>query len=252
MTLALDPQLKGNFDANGFVAVREFLSPGEVADMHRHLERLIRDTLPLLPSNKVMYEDKARPETFKQIANLHQLDPFFGRFAFGDRVIGLAELLLGPHVRFDSVQYFNKPPRVGRETPPHQDGYYWMLEPNEGLTMWLALDPVDDENGCVRYIPGSHRAGLRPHARTNTLGFSQGIAEYGDADKAPEVAMHAQPGDLLVHHALTIHRADNNNSTRSRRALGATFFAAHVREDAVAKERYRKSLEQELAAVGKL
>ena len=94
----------------------------------------------------------------------------------------LAELLLdGPVVPKD-LQYFNKPPGIGKPTPAHQDGYYFMLDPCEALTIWVALDHVDDENGCVRYVTGSHKRGMRPHCRTQTLGFSQGITDYGELD----------------------------------------------------------------------
>ena len=127
-----------------------------------------------------------------------------------------------------------------------------MREPNEALMMWLALDVVDEKNGCVRYVPGSHRAGVRPHARTGVLGFSQGITDFGPADLQKEVAFPARPGDLLVHHALTIHRADGNNSDRTRKALGFIYYAARPREDTERQNTYAKNLKAELVQQGKL
>ena len=120
--------------------------------------------------------------------------------------------------------------------------------------MWLALDEVVEENGCVRYVRGSHREGLRPHNRTQTLGFSQGISDFGnEQDKANEVICRAQPGDLLAHQAMTIHRAGANNSpTRSRRALGFIFYGVSAREDAAAHKAYQLKLDSELAASGKI
>ena len=61
-------------------------------------------------------------------------------------------------------EWFNKPPGTDSPTPPHQDNYYFSLKPPNVLTIWLALDPVDDENGCLRYVAGSHRDG-HPAAR---------------------------------------------------------------------------------------
>ena len=129
-----------------------------------------------------------------------------------------------------------------------------MLEPCRALTMWLALDEVDEENGCVRYVRGSHQEGLRPHSRTQTLGFSQGISDFGnEQDKASEVICRAQPGDLLAHQAMTIHWAGANNSpTRSRRALGFIFYGVNAREDAAAHKAYQLKLDSELAASGKI
>ena len=113
--------------------------------------------------------------------------------------------------------------------------------------MWLALEEVDEENGCVRYVRGSHLKAMRPHGRTKTAGFSQGITDYGtDNDRSNEVAIPATAGDLLIHHAMTIHRADGNQSaTRTRRALGFIYFSVAAKEDKVAKEAYLKLLAEE-------
>ena len=94
------------------------------------------------------------------------------------------------------------------------------LEPSEALTFWIALDEVDEENGCIRYLPGSHLQGYRPHAMSNVMGFSRGVTDYGDADRAAEHAIVASPGDLVIHHCMIVHRADPNPSDRWRRALG--------------------------------
>ena len=47
-----------------------------------------------------------------------------------------------------------------------------MLEPNEALTFWIPMDVVDESNGCIRYVRGSHKRGMRPHGKTATLGLA--------------------------------------------------------------------------------
>jgi phytanoyl-CoA hydroxylase len=120
--------------------------------------------------------------------------------------------------------------------------------------MWLALDDVDEENGCVRYVRGSHREAMRPHAASGVLGFSQGMTDFGtDDDLANEVALPAKPGDLLVHHAMTIHRAGGNESAnRTRRSLGFIYFAERARENREGKGAYQQRLKDELLAAGKI
>ena len=98
-----------------------------------------------------------------------------------------------------SIQYFNKVPSRSLPTPAHQDNFYFKLSPPQVITAWLALDPTDEENGCLRYVTGSHQRGLRPHAATQVLGFSQGITDYGPDDSARESIVTLQPGDLAVH-----------------------------------------------------
>ena len=242
-----------NFERDGFVAVSAFYASAELKKIEQKLIGFMSNKLSSLPPEHVFFEDINDPLSLKQIQRLHEHEPFFGQLMDG-RPRALAEELLGESVVSKNLQYFNKPPGLSKATPPHQDGYYFMLESCRALTMWVALDVVDEENGCVRYVRGSHTRGLRPHVRTDTLGFSQGISDYGsENDCGNESGCPAQPGDLLAHHALTIHRADANQSTtRSRRALGFIFYGKSAREDAGVHDIYQKQLAREMAEAGKI
>ena len=246
-------ELKNIFERDGFVAVEGFFSDSELIEIEAALDRFIREVNPTLPASDVFYEDKSNLSSLKQIQRMHEYDEFFDQLING-KPRRLAEELLGELVVGKNLQYFNKPPALGQATPPHQDGHYFMLEPCSALTMWMALDVVDEENGCVRYVRGSHRVGMRPHGRTETLGFSQGITDFGQAaDSRNEVACPAQPGDLLAHHALTIHRADANTSeTRSRRALGFIYYGESACENVQAHEAYQSLLATEMSVAGKI
>ena len=241
-----------DFEKDGFVLVPNFCSREELATIEFELARFVGNVMPGLPPADVFHEDRDDPSTLKQIQRMHQHDEFFASFV-KNQPRTLAEELLGEPVKIKNLQFFNKPPGKSKATPAHQDGQYFMLEPCRALTMWMALDPVDEENGCVRYLKGSHRDGLRTHERTQTLGFSQGIVGYGKNETGEEVPCPAQPGDLLAHHALTVHRADANLSqTRSRRALGFIFYGQSAREDKVAHATYQRKLAEEMSAEGKI
>lgn len=241
-------QLQSNFRENGFIFIPGFLNEEEVSLVHTHLEKLIREKVPSMPPEHAFYENKNDLTTLKQLQVLYTYDSFFYEMMFNSRFEKLARLLLDDTVVGKNMQYFNKPPQIGQATPPHQDGYYFMLEPNEAVTMWLGLDNVDEENGCVRYVKGSNSKGIRPHAKTQTLGFSQGISDYGnDDDRKNETWFTTKLGDLLAHHSLTIHRADKNNSdTRTRKALGFIYYAEKAKENKEAKSAYQQKLSEEI------
>lgn len=245
-------RLKNQFDQDGFVAIPGFLREAELAEVKNELDRYIKQRVPEIPRATVYYENRSDPSTLKQMAQIGTHDSYFASLIRRPKWTGLAEALLGDSVVPQNVEWFNKPPQIGKPTPPHQDGYYFMLEPNEALTMWLALDPVDESNGCVRYVAGSHRKGLRAHARTSVLGFSQGITKFGPEDRSAEVPMLAQPGDLLVHHSLTVHRAGGNPTERHRRSLGLIYYAQRARPDVERVAAYQKQLDAELLASGKI
>jgi phytanoyl-CoA hydroxylase len=224
----------------------------EVSSLQRELDRYVNEVAPRVPVTDVMYEDKQNPGTLKQLARIKQHDAYFADLINRPKWAGLAETLLADDVVSQELEWFNKPPVIGKPTPPHQDGYYFMLEPNEAVTMWLALDDVDESNGCMRYIPGSHCTGMRPHGQTQILGFSQGITDFGDTDRAAEVPIRGKPGDLLVHHSLTIHRAEGNPSNRHRRSLGFVYYAARARQDSKTLADYQQKLYKELNAAQKI
>ena len=247
--LQMDVRMETKFTDDGFVVLKNFLSQDEMFDLITQVDRFITEVVPNLPPHQVFYEDKEKPESLKQIQYLFKHDQYFHDLMVGSKFEELAAQLLQQPVRPVNMQFFNKPAGYGRATPAHQDGAYFMLEPNEAVTMWLALDKVDEENGCLRYSPGSHRDGIRAHARTSTLGFSLGLVNHS-ADG--EVLVLADPGDLAVHHAATTHRAEGNMSaTRSRKALGFIYYSARAKESPN-KERYQADLSRELLAAGRL
>ena len=234
-------EYKERFDRDGFVIIHQFLPPDELADLTENLDRYIKDVIPTRPDADAFYQDRDRPETLKQMQHMGN-EPYFNEYRKNRRWLTLAETLLGEPVEAQEPEWFNKPPGTEHPTPPHQDNYYFCLEPPQVITAWVALDTADEENGCLRYVSGSHRKGLRPHNASQVLGFSQGISDYGPQDESQEVAARLEPGDLTVHHGETIHRADPNQSAdRSRRA-----FALVIRGESCKRneERYASYLAQ--------
>ena len=250
----LEDEALRSYREHGFLEIRRFVAGLRLDKLIENVERFIRETVPGMPTEHTFYEDKSAADSLKQIQKMGDYDPWFHDLLTKGAFRKVAEKLLAGPVVPGNLQYFSKPADVGRPTPPHQDGYYFMLDPCEAITMWFALDKVDEENGCVRYVNGSQLRGMRPHARTQTLGFSQGITDYpSQEDSKFEIAVRADAGDLLVHDAMTIHRADGNISVeRSRRALGFVYYSERARVDTDAHAAYQKQLSQEMKAQGKI
>lgn len=242
--------LKSRFDRDGFLVVPSFVPEKDLAELRQNLDRYIRDVVPTLSDADAFYEDRSRPETLKQMQRM-AVDPFFAAYRANPRWIALAESLLGEPVVADEPEWFNKPPGTNHVTPPHQDNFYFSLKPPHVLTIWLALDPIDTENGCLRYVTASHQSGFRTHTRSKILGFSQGIADYGPQDFTNERAMLLQPGDAIIHHGMTIHRADANLSTkRHRRSFAIVFKATSCCRDEEAHQRYLASAKKQHDQMG--
>lgn len=245
-------ELTARFRERGYVALEGFLNSGEVDELRGEIARYVAAVAPSAPSSDVFFEVKGDSATLKQLVRMHEHDPWFAALLTAGRFPALAAELLGAPAVPKNLQYFNKPPGVSTPTPPHQDGFYFMLTPNEALTMWLALDDVDESNGCVRYVAGSHLGGVRPHGKTGVLGFSQGILDYSEGDREREAAIAARPGDLLVHHSLTIHRAEANASDRPRRALGLIYYSVDAKVDEEGHAAYQRAIREEWSKQGRI
>ena len=239
-----------DFKRDGYIAIRELYGQEKIAEINENIDRFVRDVVPSMPATRVYYEDKADKSTLKQIQKMFEFDDYFWQLMNHGPIKKLAESLLQEAVVPINMQLFNKPPASGGPTPPHQDGYYFHLKPCRAVTGWLALEPVDEENGCIHYVRGSHKTtGFRPHGRSNVLGFSQGITDFGsDNDIQNSVGFPGPAGTFLMHDARTIHYADANHSAdRSRRALGFIYYAESAQEDIDAKNAYQAKLDQQLA-----
>lgn len=241
---------KQRYDQHGFVIVRQMLDDASLSELRGNLDRYIRDIVPSLPDSAAFYEDRSRPETLKQMQHMG-CDPWFLEYVKHPAWTALAEALIGEPASCEQPEWFNKPPGTNHVTPPHQDNYYFCLAPANVLTIWLALDAVDAENGCLRYVDGSHRLGFRTHARSRILGFSQGITDYAADDFTREVAILLQPGDAVVHHGMTIHRADANlSATRNRRSFAMVFRGESCQRDEAAYSRYTAAAREQHEAMG--
>ena len=241
---------KLDYDRDGFVVVRNFLANGDLAALSQNLDRYIQDVVPELPDSAAFYDEVGRPESLKQLQHMGR-DEFFDGYRRNLRWSALAATLVGESVKAQEPEWFNKPPGTIHPTPPHQDNFYFCLRPPNVVTLWLALDPVDEENGCLRYVSGSHKHGIRDHQLSDVLGFSQTVVDYNDEDTSREHMICLEPGDLVAHHGETIHRADPNRSpARHRRAFAMVFRGENCQRDKVAFDRYQSALQNQHESFG--
>ncbi len=190
-------ELKQDFERDGYVAIKGFLDEQQSLELISQTKRFVKEVVPSIPVEEVYYEDKTDKSTLKQVQKVYDYDDYYLKLATSKLVVSLAEKLLGGPVELKNMQYFNKVPRIGQATPAHQDGYYFKIKPQQAVTMWLSLGDADEKNGAVCYIPGSHKAGMREHNTTKTLGFSQGISDWS-ATSLTTLVSFCKANELLL------------------------------------------------------
>ena len=163
-------------------------------------------------------------------------DPAFAAFATASPLPAIAAALMDAeriHLYEDSVLV--KEPGTAETTALHQDLGYFHLDGDRICTTWVPLDPVTVETGAVAYLRGSHRSGLvhRPNwfVSDEPLPGAEGTpVSTIDVDDPRLIRFVVQPGDVVVHHAATLHGAGPNRSTTSRRrAVSVRYCGNDVR-----------------------
>jgi phytanoyl-CoA hydroxylase len=242
-------KLKENFNSDGYVALYLFFDDNKIQEIKNELDRYIAEIAPTLPTHHIFYEDKSDKSTIKNLQQMFTYDNYFKNLIEESSIQEVASSVLGETAVPKNLQYFNKPAGVGKPTPPHQDGYYFMLKKDNAVTCWLALEKVDEENGCIHYVKGSHlHEEYRPHGKSEILGFSQGVTDFGNEnDKLNTVSFPGEAGTFLMHNTKTIHWAEGNKSkTRTRKALGFIYYGESAEEDKEAHDAYQEKLRKEL------
>jgi hypothetical protein len=231
---------KRHYDTNGFLHLPALLSPAELNDVNRELERYTRDVAPALPPADIVWEAQPDSDGARRIRNLWRMEqhsPFFARFGMEPAMLDLARLLVNGEPLRIAVELFAKPARVGSAVPYHQDNAYFTLSPPDCFTLWIALDASTRENGCVYYARGSHRGPLFEHGASGVLGNSMMATHLPpDLDEVPGILA---AGDAMAHHAMTLHRSEPNRSDKPRRGLLLVYRAAHCRVDEDYARHYR-------------
>ena len=141
-------------------------------------------------------------------------------FLLADEVLDLVEPLIGPDIALFSSHFIAKEPFIGRATPWHEDSSYWkgrFDRFDQIVTIWLAMDRTDAENGCMKVIPGTHRHGFSEYEAVDLEGhtFSEKIRD-GSFDESQAVYFELEPNECSLHDGRIIHGADANTSPRRR------------------------------------
>ena len=211
-----------DFQLYGFTVLRQLFSSEEVGDMREHLASYM-ERVDTLPERAVIRAPNSTSDIIS-LSKLDRFDPFFRRVRDDDRLKQWAHLLLRTEMEPVHVNLLAKP-RGLPATRPHQDAYIFSMWPSESIMFWVALDPADEDNGCLRYVPGTHWHGYRPHDLSAPV---HRMLDYSNRDRDHEVPVPVAAGDVVAHHSFTVHLSGPNRTDRSRRALAIPF----VRSDA--------------------
>lgn len=164
--------------------------------------------------------------------NLHFEEEFAWNLATNQTVLDCAESLLGPNLLLLGTRTFCKYGPSEDFVAWHQDLKYWGLDPAVAVNAWIAIDDCDADNGCLRYIPGSHKWESREHGKAekkgNLLSINQELPlSTEEEETAVDIALQA--GQISMHHGMMTHGSRPNLSNRRRCGMAMVYVPAEVK-----------------------
>ena len=216
------------YQENGYLAGVRMLSDEQVDALRDEVAALVN---PDHPGNHLFYEFNSNESADPQKILFHALGawrilPGLHDVLWNPAFTVPASQLLGGAVRFWHDQIFYKPAHHGGVVIWHQDYSYWTrTKPMAHLSCWIGLDDSTRENGCVHYVPGSHRWNLLPRADfANDMDAILGALTPEQKEKFKPVPIELKKGECSFHHPLMVHGSYENQTDRSRRAVVLNVF----------------------------
>ena len=216
------------FHENGYLAGVQILDDAQVGILREELATLVD---PKLPGNELFYEYHSNESADASRVLFHALGawritPGFHDILWHPAFVMAASQLLGGSVRFWHDQLFCKPSHHGGVVAWHQDFSYWTrTNPMQHLTCWIGLDDATRDNGCLQYVPKSHRWQLLPV--TGLAGDMEAIQTVLSEEQKKQfkpVAIELKKGQCAFHHPLLVHGSYENSTDRPRRAVVINVF----------------------------
>ncbi|WP_247740895.1 phytanoyl-CoA dioxygenase family protein [Cohnella sp. LGH] len=162
----------------------------------------------------------------------HFRDERLLEFLLADEVLDLIEPIIGPNIGLWSSHFICKEPLTGKQTPWHEDSAYWkgrLSRFDKIITVWLAIDRSNKENGCMRVIPGTHRNGFSEY---ESVDEGQNIfpteIKRSEIDESKAVYFELEPGQCSLHDSRIIHGAPPNASPNRRCGYTMRYFSTEA------------------------
>ena len=161
------------------------------------------------------------PEFGDYCPALLAFDTWFLNVARIPEIVDMVEQLIGHDIALWNSSFFAKPAGTGSRTPWHQDGEYWPIRPLATCSVWIAVDPSTQANGCLRVLPGSHRQRrLMAHQSNDADGLSLPLElESSEYDEGAARDIVLAQGQVSLHDVFLAHGSEPNRSERPRRGM---------------------------------
>lgn len=233
MAVALDlaglNEAKRIYDRDGYLVLPQLFSSDEVTQYREHYMRLRQQGSYPADFAGVDLASKDPLKRFPRMCHMHRWDELSLKWLLDPRLRTVLTVLLGQEpFAVQTMLYFK--PAGARGQALHQDQYYLKVRPGTCMAAWLALDPCDESNGCMRVVPGSHEwPVLCPQPADTRVSFTDVETPLPEGTEIRAVLM--EPGDLLFFNGSLVHGSyPNTTPNRFRRSLIGHYISGQAEQ----------------------
>lgn len=221
------------WNEQGFFYARGLLTAGETKALEAEIIQKIRDNPPsdhpgetiyfagpnyaIFPEKEASGSAQAPEDFISKVFNCHAEGLALGLARRQEIVARVAEIL-GPDLDCFQSQFILKNPGVIGQ-PWHQDSYYFRLDRQPQVGVWVALSAATLENGCLWVLPGSHDNDILEHVPDRRPAANRGYLEVVSEDDSARIPCLMEPGDVLFFHSYLLHMSTDNVADHRRTAL---------------------------------
>lgn len=226
-TAQLTPEQIATFREQGYIALESMTTAEEVAQLRGIFDRLFGNNVGWEKGSQYDLagtDEGGRPK-LPQILNPVEFAPELAQTQFRANALAIATQLLGEGTEPWFEHAILKPPKYGAPTPWHQDEAHRNDAgiDYEQISIWMPLQEATMANGCMQFVPGSHRGPVLEHQSPNSDPRVMALECIGAFEKAEAVPCPLPAGGATVHHCRTLHAAGANASDMPRRAYILAF-----------------------------
>ena len=192
-----------HYKNKGYVSPVNALTLSEAKEIRDEIEKIEKDWPSALEGINRNY--------------IHLISPIFNKVCLNKNILDAVQSIIGKNILICGTTLFIKNPNEKGFVSFHQDAKYIGLEPHNWVTVWLAVTDANEQNGCMRMWPGSHKENLKTHEEkfdeNNLLTRGQTIANVS-LDKTDPIILKA--GQISLHHPTIVHGSGLNHSNDRR------------------------------------
>ena len=209
-----------NYHEEGYIIPQAFcFNSKEVLGLKAALDEVLANNPEIMPDRLINpHLDRGKPYGVRGHA-------LFNDLAHDSRIVSMVSSVMGPNLILLFTHLFCKSAVSTRSVPWHQDGPFWPVNPMKSCTVWLALDDVDEGNGAMRVIPGSHKGSAKIHnlidKKNSTLNRE---LSPSDVDEGRAKSIELKAGQVSLHDIGIIHGSSANKSDRRRAGLALRYM----------------------------